>query len=708
MDEKKDDPSISSSHQSSSLPPNNDLSNSSSGKPKSNIDRLLSAPLSTSRELPPRGGEREENDTDYSHRWNQQRGEYDHRRYVRSDRNNNMNKEEEISDNNNHHDRSNNQTRWPNGRLPGRSRSRSRDRDSRRDSFPNRRRNSNSYHRRDDDFSNRDNDRHQNSERFQNDNHRISDSSSGRGNAGPRWEPPPSKPQDNQDDRMDKGRDFSSSHSSNNGRYNHGRQEEEHNRNYNNNHRPQQHDRNEHRDHSPRHHDREYNRHEDQSNRPDRNDSQSSSQLPHDERLGYHPNEDPRGNDPSTRLTKKASSRGNGRNTESFDPSSTLVRPDLRVLVSSASHNTYPRKMKHDDVIIVPELFGREDDWSLYYRLVDEMRDSQQKQDVRGSEWISWHEGAHLISKNPKGSPTFHKIIDRLCEYFKIRRESIGTRFNWYRDSCDWKPFHHDSAAFNPVRAKNQNITVGVSFGATRELAFIRAKPFEDEKKCRLYFPQTNNGVFSFGRDANILWKHGVNALPESEQDGKGRISIILWGLAMDVVEEEGSPSLLGSDGQGPHAQRDHHRGGRGYSGGRGYGGRGGGRGGRGRGHHRQYRRDSDGGDGRDGYDRNHCDNRRPGEDGVELEGGKGRDDRRQFNDRNGFDRNESNGRDDRRQFNDRNGFERNDSNERDNRRQFNDRNGLDRNESNGRDDRRQFNDRNGLERNENGNNRLS
>ena len=167
-----------------------------------------------------------------------------------------------------------------------------------------------------------------------------------------------------------------------------------------------------------------------------------------------------------------------------------------------------------------------------------------------------------MISKNPKGSDTFHQVIDRLCEYFSIRKESIGTRFNWYRDSSDWKPFHHDSAAFNPQRAKNQNITVGVSFGATRELAFIRAKE-DPNAKCKIYFPQTNNGVFSFGRDANILWKHGVNALKPQDQDGKGRISIILWGLAQDVIVEEGSPPLLGSDGQGPHAnkkRRDRNR----------------------------------------------------------------------------------------------------------------------------------------------------
>ena len=72
----------------------------------------------------------------------------------------------------------------------------------------------------------------------------------------------------------------------------------------------------------------------------------------------------------------------------------------------------------------------------------------------------------------------------------------------------------------------------------------------------------------------NIHFKHGINALSEEEQDGKGRISIILWGLAEGVIDEDNSPPMLGSDGQGPHASQRH--GGR-YGGGRG------GRGNRGR-----------------------------------------------------------------------------------------------------------------------------
>ena len=137
-------------------------------------------------------------------------------------------------------------------------------------------------------------------------------------------------------------------------------------------------------------------------------------------------------------MTKKATSRGNGRNTESFDPQSTLVRPDVRVMVGNPSKPTLGKTLKHDDVVVVPELFGAEDDWSLYYQLVEELTELQANS-VKGSEFISWHEGSHLICKEPKESKTFQMILKRLCDYFDIDASSAGTRFNWYKDSQDWK-----------------------------------------------------------------------------------------------------------------------------------------------------------------------------------------------------------------------------------------------------------------------------
>jgi len=245
-----------------------------------------------------------------------------------------------------------------------------------------------------------------------------------------------------------------------------------------------------------------------------------------------------------------------GRNTESFDPISTFVRPSMRLICGPSGVKHYPKSCKHDDVIIVPNFACETDDWSIYYKLVEEMR-SLQEEGQKRSEWIAWHEGCHLISQNPKNCPTYEAILQKMCDYFKIDPKNAGTRFNWYRDSSDWKPFHNDSAAYNPGRAKNQNVTVGISFGAERELAFMHGK-----NGTRLYFPQTNGMLFHFGRDVNISWKHGVNALPKEEHSGKGRISIILWGNVKDCIEESGNPGLLTNDARNgfDNSRRDNER----------------------------------------------------------------------------------------------------------------------------------------------------
>lgn len=218
-----------------------------------------------------------------------------------------------------------------------------------------------------------------------------------------------------------------------------------------------------------------------------------------------------------------------GRNTDSFDPRSTLVRPMMRVRVADKNDNIV-ENLKHDDVVIVPRFFCDKDDWSLYYKLVEETA----KKDL-----ISWHEGAHLVSKTPAGD-TYEDVRRRMADFFGVENVA-GSRFNWYKDTTDWKPMHHDSAAFNARRAKTQNCTIGVSFGSTRELAFVDAK----DSSRRVYFPQENGMLFYFGRDVNIQWKHGVNFVEEEDGGGKGRISIILWGRNDSVVEERNSPPML-------------------------------------------------------------------------------------------------------------------------------------------------------------------
>jgi hypothetical protein len=105
---------------------------------------------------------------------------------------------------------------------------------------------------------------------------------------------------------------------------------------------------------------------------------------------------------------KHRKERGGARNTESFDPASTLVRPDMRIIVGPQTER-FGRSLKHDDVVVVPNFFCHESDWTLYYQLVEEMREIQEK-GVPQSEWTAWAEGAHLISHNPSQSRTFQMV----------------------------------------------------------------------------------------------------------------------------------------------------------------------------------------------------------------------------------------------------------------------------------------------------------
>lgn len=88
---------------------------------------------------------------------------------------------------------------------------------------------------------------------------------------------------------------------------------------------------------------------------------------------------------------KLAKKNGHGRNTESFDPRSTLVRPDMRIMVGSKDDLTAIKdgrlKLRHDDVLVVPNFFCAHEDWSIYNTLIHEMRESM-KEGVQKAEWI--------------------------------------------------------------------------------------------------------------------------------------------------------------------------------------------------------------------------------------------------------------------------------------------------------------------------------
>ena len=218
------------------------------------------------------------------------------------------------------------------------------------------------------------------------------------------------------------------------------------------------------------------------------------------------------------------------KNTESFEPNHCPA--DMRVLVEVPVSNQITSKLQTQDVLIVPSLFGNHDDLSIYKNLLKEMEECG-----IDNLWKSWHGDNHLIADDHRNYkervPTFISVVNKIRDYFKM--DIKATRFNWYRNDKEWKPFHHDASYIDPEKAKIQNMTVGVSFGATRDIAFEDAIENKGHRRV-IGFPLVNGMTYAFTRDINSNWRHGVPQLPENKQKEEGRISIIAWGF---VNQEE-------------------------------------------------------------------------------------------------------------------------------------------------------------------------
>jgi hypothetical protein len=114
-----------------------------------------------------------------------------------------------------------------------------------------------------------------------------------------------------------------------------------------------------------------------------------------------------------------------------------------------------------------------------------------------------------------------------------------------------------------------RNITVVVSFGAEREITLEMSNNRATEESSQndkdenapiasISVPQTNNGMFTIGRDVSIRFQHGLveesdglaaavarhQILSGTGGDG-GRIGILISGQAEDALEESGSPRRL-------------------------------------------------------------------------------------------------------------------------------------------------------------------
>ena len=136
--------------------------------------------------------------------------------------------------------------------------------------------------------------------------------------------------------------------------------------------------------------------------------------------------------------------------------------------------------------IYLPAFFCAPGDFSALEALTAEL----EAQPGAGME--AWSK--HLKHENPTFSATFNALVARMAEHFDV--DVYATRLNFYRDASDWKPWHHDSHAYGG-NALREDFTMGGSFGAERELAFLH-----EPSGAQFAFPQRNGDVFAFDTEA--------------------------------------------------------------------------------------------------------------------------------------------------------------------------------------------------------------
>lgn len=231
-----------------------------------------------------------------------------------------------------------------------------------------------------------------------------------------------------------------------------------------------------------------------------------------------------------------------------------------------------------NDLVTVPGAYG----WDTFKNLFKELKECNEKYNEKI--FIPWHKNNHLIANDKfmggrwKDECVLLKsLVDDMCKSFNVTPNA--TRVNIYcrgEDGfkSDIKPFHHDRASFTP--GLTQNITLGLSLGATREIGFKYAKYKAEPSSKWVNVPKNippvitsvpcrNGSVYAFARDVNCEFQHGV--IPEAPHvcgiGVKDRISIIVWGTKYDLNIDDSrvshnqmpTPSELGVKRR-PHNRR--------------------------------------------------------------------------------------------------------------------------------------------------------
>merc|ERR1712228_1012452 len=125
------------------------------------------------------------------------------------------------------------------------------------------------------------------------------------------------------------------------------------------------------------------------------------------------------------------------------------------------------------------------------------------------------------VYETPVWSKRAKQIIDELCRFYEC--DLIVCSMNYYKNGDDFAKFHFDKYKYHKNHQNKPDITIGASFGASRDLAFESCA----NKKCKIVLQQNNGDLFSFSDVVNEKFRHSV---PKISDYPKERISIIVWG----------------------------------------------------------------------------------------------------------------------------------------------------------------------------------
>ena len=229
------------------------------------------------------------------------------------------------------------------------------------------------------------------------------------------------------------------------------------------------------------------------------------------------------------------------RNTTSFKPQEKCC--DLRILTGwSAYDKVFNRSLSTRDIVLLdpfmpnsiiqatrnenpefglPDMVGPDTWFNFFKEELDTAKENNPEL------MKLWHGDSHLIAddKIEGGNwkelcPRFSNLINSISKMFNMKVTS--TRINEYRNGNDWKPYHHDAAAIKEHMKKIQNITVSISFGGTRSVAFQHSKTYNT-----FSIPLMDGYIYSFGQKVNTEYKHGIL---KDDLEIPPRLSIILWG----------------------------------------------------------------------------------------------------------------------------------------------------------------------------------